>query len=117
MRRGQCITCVKTKTQYVKRGAAGGSVLNTLVNKLPSEMHLSVHNFTVPGTKLDIRLNSDGWPKEWSIPINRVENAAYHHDFCYSKHDDTKTRNQVCGKTMLNELNGIMNPTQREIID
>ena len=36
---------------------------------------------------------------------------------CYSKHDDTKTRNQVCDKTMLNELNGIVNPTLRERID
>ena len=55
-------------------------------------------------------------PKEWSIPINRVDNAAYH-DLCYSKHDDTKTRNEVCDKTMLNELNGIVNPTLRERID
>ena len=52
-----------------------------------------------------------------SIPINRVDNAAYHHDLCYSKHDDTKTGNQVCDKTMLNELNGIVNPTLRERID
>ena len=36
MRRGQCITCGKTKTQFVKKGAAGGSFLNTLVNKLLS---------------------------------------------------------------------------------
>ena len=40
MRRGQCIACGKTKTQFVKRGAAGGSFLNTFVNKLPLEMHL-----------------------------------------------------------------------------
>ena len=53
-------------------------------------------------------------PKEWSMPINRVDNAAYHHDLCYSKHDDTKTRNVVCDKTMLGELNGIVNPTLRE---
>ena len=56
-------------------------------------------------------------PKEWSIPINRVDNAACHHDLCYSKHDDTKTKNEVCDKTMLGELNGIVNPTLRERID
>ena len=83
MRRGQCITCGKTKTQFVKRGAAGGSFLNTFVNKLPFEMHLPGHNITDLGTKLYKRLNSDGTPKEWSIPINRVDNAAYHHDLCY----------------------------------
>ena len=80
-------------------------------------MHLPGHNFTGPGTKLYKRLNPDGTPKEWSIPINGVDNAAYHHDLCYSKHDDTKTRNEVCDKTMLGELNGIVNPSLRERID
>ena len=62
-------------------------------------------------------MNPDETPKEWSIRINRVDNAAYHHDLCYSKHNDTKTRNEVCGKTMLDELSGIVNPTLRERID
>ena len=80
-------------------------------------MHLPKHNFTGPATKLYKRLNPDGMPKEWSIPINRVDNAAYHHDLCYSKHDDTKTRNDVCDNTQLGELSGIVNPTLRERID
>ena len=49
--------------------------------------------------------------------MNSVDNAAYHHDLCYSKHDDTKTRNEICDKTILGELNGIVNPTLRENID
>ena len=80
-------------------------------------MHLPGHNFTGPETKLYRRLNLDEMPKEWCMPINRVDNAAYHHDLCYSKHDHTKTRNEVCDKTMLGELNGIVNPTVREKID
>ena len=117
MRRGQCVTCGNNKTQFIKRDAIGGSFLNSLVKKLPFEMHLPGHNFTGPGTKLYKRLNSDGPPKEWSIPINRVDNAAYHHDLCYSKHDDTKTRNEVCDYTILGELSEIVNPTLRERID
>ena len=62
-------------------------------------------------------MNPDGTTKEWSIPINRVDNAAYHHDLCYSKHDDTKTRTEVYNKTMLGELNGVVNQTLRERID
>ena len=93
MRRGQCIICVKTKTQFIKSDCTGGSFLNTLVNKLPFEMHLLGQNFTGPGTKLYKRLNPDETPKEWSIPINRVDNTAYHYDLCYSKYYDTKTRN------------------------
>ena len=107
----------KTKTQFIKRDATGESFLNSLVNKLSFEMHLQGNNFTGLGTKLYKRLNSDGTSNEWSIPINRVDNAAYHHDLCYSKHDDTKTRNEVCDKTMLGELSGIVNPTLRERID
>ena len=64
MSRDKCITCKKTKTQFVKKGVAGGSFLNTLVKKLPFEMHLPGHNFTGPGTKLYKRLNPDGTPKE-----------------------------------------------------
>ena len=104
MRRGQCVTCRKTKTQFIKRDATDGSFLNSLVNKLPFEMHLPGHNFTGSGTKLYKRLNSDKMSKEWSIPINRVDNAAYHGDLCYSKHDDTKTRNVVCDKTMTSRV-------------
>ena len=70
MRLGQCVTCEKTKTQFVKKEVAGGSFLNSLVNKLPFEMHLPGHNFTGPGTILYRRLNPDGTPKEWSMPIN-----------------------------------------------
>ena len=51
------------------------------------------------------------------MPINRVDNAAYDHDLCSSKHDDAKTRNEVCDKTIFGELNGIVNPTLRERID
>ena len=62
-------------------------------------------------------MNLDGTSKEWSIPINRVNNEAYHQDLCYSKHADTKTSNEVCDKTMLGELSGIVNPNLRERID
>ena len=65
------------------KGTAGGSFPNSLVNKLPFEMHLPGRNFTGPGTKLYKGLKSDETPKEWSIRINRVDNAAYHHDLCY----------------------------------
>ena len=64
MRHSQCITCGKTKTQFVKKEVAGGGFLNTLVNKLPFEMHLPGHNVTGPGTKLYKILNQDGTPKD-----------------------------------------------------
>ena len=113
MKRGTCVVCGTTKTQFVK-STKGGSVLNKFINNLPVEMHLPGHNFTGPGTKLNKRLNPDLTPKKWSKPINRVDKAAYGHDISYLKNTDTATRNAVCDKNMLKELKGIYNPTIRE---
>ena len=86
MKRGACCVCGKTKAQFVKCGG----LFNTMLSKLPFELHLPGHNFTGPGTRLDRRLNPNGTPKPWSIPINRIDQAAYRHDLCYAKHKDTK---------------------------
>ena len=94
MKKGQCVICGKIKTQFVK-SANGGSFTNSIINKLPVEMHLPGYSFAGPGTRLDKRLNPDLTPKEWSKPINRVDDAAYQHDICYAKNQDTKTRNQL----------------------
>ena len=113
MKRGKCVICGTTKTQFVK-SSKDGSILNKMINSLPVEMHLLGHNFTGPGTKLNKRLNADLTPKEWSKPINRIEKAAYHHDICYLKNMDTETRNKVCDKNMLEEMKNIYNPSLRE---
>ena len=116
MKRGMCVICGRIKTQFIKT-QEGGSLLNKFINNLPVELHLPGHNFTGPGTKSNKRLNPDLKPKEWSIPVNRVDKAAYHHDICYLENDDTATRNAVCDKNMLKELKGIYNPTLRERLD
>ena len=74
-------------------------------------MHLPGHNFTGLGTKLKKLLNPDLTLKKWSEPVNRVDKAAYQHDICYLKNDDTTTRNAVCDKNMLQELEVIYNPS------
>ena len=48
---------------------------------------------------------------------NRVDKAAYHHNVCYLKNNDTATRNAVCDKNLLKELEDIYNPTLREKMD
>ena len=113
MKRGNCSVCGTTKTQFVK-SPEGGSILNKMINSLPVEMHLLGHNFTGPGTKLNKRLNADLTPKAWSKPINRIDKAAYHHDICYLKNNDTAIRNSVCDKNMLEEMKNIYNPSLRE---
>ena len=93
MVRGKCADCGTIKTQFVKmnNGAAtGGDLASSLNNftkniklpwaKCPGEMHLPGMNFAGPGTNLDKRLTSTGMYKDWSKPIDRIDNAAYHHD-------------------------------------
>ena len=115
-KRGTCVICGTTKMQFIKT-PKGGSLLNKAINNLSFEMHLPGHNFTGPGTKLKKQLNPDLTPKKWSKPIIRVDKAAHHHDVCYLKNDDTATKNAVCDKNMLKELEGIYNPTLRERLD
>ena len=84
--------------------------------KFPGEPYLPGMNFCGPNTRLDLRLNQDLTPKEWSKPVDRVDNAAYHHDLAYAAHQDTPHRN-VADRIMVNELNNIQNPTFREKIE
>ena len=112
MLQGICVVCGTKKSKFIS--TSGKGFINDTINSLPFEMHMPGYNFTGPGTKLNKRLNEDMTPKAWSKPINRVDKAAYHHDICYVKNKDTKTRNEVCDKNMLTELNGIYNPTLRE---
>ena len=114
MQRGVCVVCGKVKTQFVKTGS---NIFNKAINNLPFELHLPGHSFTGPGTRLDRRLNPDLTPKDWSKPINKVDTAAYHHDLCYAKNPDRKTRNKVCDKQMIRELNEITNPSLREKLE
>jgi Phospholipase A2-like domain len=79
-------------------------------------MHIPGMNFAGPGTNLNERLTSTGAYKEWSRPIDRVDNAAYHHDLAYEHFQDTATRN-MADKIMLEQMDAITDPTIRERIE
>ena len=119
MLKGKCVICGTVKNKFIK---INGGNLNSIINKLPFEIHLPGHNFTGPGTNLKKRLKNPYGippnfnPQEWSKPINRVDEAAMNHDICYLQNEDRKTRNEVCDKRMLQDLK-IINPTIRERID
>jgi hypothetical protein len=74
------------------------STLNSITSgvRLPGqryegEMHVPGMNFARPETHLDLRLNPDGTPKLGSPPIDRVDEAAYHHDIAYNTLKDAPT--------------------------
>ena len=63
-----------------------------------------------------MRLNPVGTYIPWSKPVDRVDNAAYHHDLAYAQYEDTASRN-VADREMMAELNNINNPSMKERIE
>ena len=123
MLKGTCSVCGTTKNQFVslKKGGDLTNTINKFTSKLklpwakfPGEMHIPGMNFAGPGTNLDKRLTSTDAYQEWSKPVDRVDNAAYHHDLAYKYFDDKQTRN-LADQMMIEEMNSIQNPTQKEI--
>lgn len=88
----------KSTTKNKKKNAAGKrtkrvgkGLVNTLINKLPFEMHIPSYHYCGPGTKLKERLarNDPG--------INELDRACREHDIAYSLADDRKRRNVADG--------------------
>ncbi|ESO87381.1 hypothetical protein LOTGIDRAFT_166529 [Lottia gigantea] len=80
--------------------------------KYPGEKHLPGHNYTGPGTRLDLRLDENDNPKPGEEPVNRVDAAALKHDILYRNKDIT-FRHQA-DKQMIDELENIPYPTFKE---
>lgn len=71
------------------RKKIGKGLLNTLINKLPFEMHVPTYQFCGPGTKLDKRL------KRNDPGINELDRACKEHDIAYANNKNTAERNQA----------------------
>ena len=122
MLRGKCAACGTIKTQFVSMQEGGDITrwLSPIAHKFeapwaeyPGEKHIPGMRFAGPFTRLDKRLDSYGRPKPDSLPVDRVDEAAYHHDLAYAAFPDTKRRN-VADRVMISELDAIPNPTLRE---
>ena len=134
MIKGNCAVCGRVKCQFVKppvtnvvsESTSGGDLvgmLNTVskniqlpFQKFKGEIHIPGMQFAGPGTRLDYRLKDDGSPKDFSKPIDRVDEAAYYHDLAYNKYSDTENRN-IADREMLQQLDSIENPSFREKIE
>ena len=133
MIKGTCAVCGRTKCQFVKSSdvsasstVVGGDLVGMLNKvsknfklpgqKFPGELHIPGMNFAGPGTRLEYRLNDDGTPKEFSKPVDRVDQAAYYHDLAYNEYSDTENRN-IADREMLQQLDSIENPTMREKLE
>jgi hypothetical protein len=65
--------------QLIPTPISGKGLVNSLINKIPFEMHLPGYQYAGPGTHLDLRLAKGIKPK------NKLDEAAMSHDIAYSK--------------------------------
>jgi len=98
-------------------------MLNSVTSeiKLPwtrfkGDMHIPSMNFAGPGKNLNQRLMPSGNYHDWSKPVDRVDDAAYHHYLVYQQFSDTPNRN-IADTAMLKQMDNVKNPSIRERIE
>lgn len=72
-----------------KSVAQGGGIINSIINKLPVELHLLGYNFCGPGTKLEKRL------KRGDLGVNGLDSACREHDIAYDKSNEIEHRRKA----------------------
>lgn len=83
MLKGMCVQCGRVKSQLVRTPASGGDLVTT-INKLTSnirlpfqkfdgEMHVPGMSYAGPNARLDLWLNDDNTPKEWSWSVDQTD--------------------------------------------
>ena len=110
--KAKCSICRNNKSRFIKSDKSGGDIVSSVISKIPVEFHLRTlkgkkYSFCGPNTKLDERLNPDDTPKEWSKPINKVDEICLHHDLAYRGSDLGKGTRHEADKKMLEELSNL----------
>lgn len=67
----------------------GSGLINTLINKLPVELHLPGYQFCGPGTRLGERV------KKGERGINPLDSACREHDIAYDRSNSIEARNEA----------------------
>lgn len=70
-------------------GGASEGIVNSLINKLPVELHIPGYHFCGPGTKLDKRLTRG------DQGINPLDSYCKEHDIAYSQNKSLKERHKA----------------------
>ena len=68
---------------------SGSGFVNTLINKLPFEMHIPGYNYCGPGTKLESRL------KRGDLGVNTLDESCRKHDIAYTQNKDLALRHKA----------------------
>lgn len=81
------LSCIPSR--IIENSKVGNGLFNTLLKKLPVEMHAPGYNYLGPGTKLDERL------RRGDKPVNKLDEAAREHDIFYRDHEKTSDRHKA----------------------
>lgn len=68
---------------------SGSGIVNTLINKLPFEIHIPGYNFCGPGTKLSKRI------ARGDRGVNPLDESCRKHDIAYSQFKDINKRHEA----------------------
>lgn len=82
----QCKQQTSTSRQSARKGAG---LINTLINKLPVELHLPGYKFCGPGTRLRERL------ARGDKAVNPLDDLCKSHDIAYSQSNDQEERHKA----------------------
>ena len=77
------------KAFIMSRTVRGKGLVNSLINKLPVELHITTFRYCGPGTKLEKRL------ARGDSGINPLDSACKEHDIAYSKPPNLKDRHEA----------------------
>jgi len=91
-----------------------GDIVSSVISKIPTKLYLHTlagkkYNRCGPNTDLSKRLNPDKIPRDFSKPINKVDEICMRHDINYEKADKGIGTRHDADKQMLNELSELNN--------
>ena len=81
---------------------------------IKGELHYPTASFEGPGTNLELRLNPDDSPKDWSLPINQVDAECYKHDLDYRDANDNLALKHEADRKLLHALDLIQPSSFKE---
>src|SRR5215211_8366755 len=100
-----CVICGSWKSKFIK-DPKGGDIVDE-IGKHVGEIHFPGSNYQGPGTKFTDRI------LRGDKPVDRVDEAAMHHDLAYHIYKDKDKRHEADRK-LLADIDSIQNPTFKE---
>lgn len=76
-------------TKFLKGAHVGSGLFNSILKKIPFEIHAPGYNFLGPGTNLDSRL------QKGHVGVNKLDEAAKEHDIFYRDNPKTEDRHRA----------------------